>query len=161
MYVNFDQRIWKDIGLFGRYAFNDRNIGEVFLGGLLSSKQSWSIGGEIPIKSFINSRPDDVLGVAYGQVTGYHRNGIASPATPAFLSLNGVPATTLQEVNQNLSIINSGTRPANEKALEIYYRYQLNKNVSVSPDVQYIWNPGGTRPVAGVFAIGSRLNVVF
>ncbi|MBX9696211.1 MAG: carbohydrate porin, partial [Cyanobacteria bacterium] len=160
-YANFDQRIWKDIGLFGRYALNDKNIGEVFLGGLLSARQSFSFGGEIPIKSFIKKRSDDVLGIAFGEITGYPRDGIPSPATPAFLSLNGVSATNIQQVNKNLTILNYGTRSANEKTLEAYYRYHINKNISVSPDIQYIWSPGGTAPVSDIFAISTRLNLVF
>lgn len=161
MYCNFDQRIWKDIGLWGRYAMNDQNIGEVFLGGLLSSRSSWSFGAEIPVKILFKRRPDDVIGIAYGQVVGYRRNGLNSPASPAFVSLNGVPATTLDEVNANLTALNPGIDKRNEKTIEVYYRYQINKNISVSPDVQYIWSPGGTGPVPGIFAIGTRLNVVF
>lgn len=161
MYLNFDQRIWKDIGIWGRYAMNDKNIGQVFLGGLLSSRQSFSFGTEIPIKSFFKKRPDDVIGIAYGQISGYNRLGIVSPASPAFLSLNGVPATTIDEVNANLSTINPGPQKRNEKTLEAYYRYHINKNISISPDVQYIWSPGGTGPTSGIFALGTRLNVVF
>jgi len=160
-YLNADQRIWKDIGIWGRYAMNDKNIGEVFLGGLLSSRASWSFGAEVPMKSFTKRRPDDVFGIAYGQIRGYYRDGITAPASPAFLALNGVPATTIQEVNQNLVAMNGGTRRSDEKTLEMYYRYQLNKNVSVSPDVQCIFSPGGSAPVPSIFAIGTRLNVVF
>ncbi len=159
-YFNFDQRIWKDIGLWGRYAFNDKQFGEVLLGGLLSSRASWSFGTEVPIKMLTKRRPDDVLGVAYGQIAPYTR-GTITPATPAFVSLNGVPATTLDQVNANLAQIDPGAQSRNEKVLEAYYRFQLNKNVSISPDVQYIWNPGGTGPQPGIFVLGSRLTVTF
>ncbi|MBX9667208.1 MAG: carbohydrate porin [Candidatus Obscuribacterales bacterium] len=161
-YLNADQRIWKDIGIWGRYALNDKNIGEVFLGGLLTSRQSWSIGSEIPLKIiFPKKRPDDVIGIAYGQISGLYRDGITSPSTPAFLSLNGVPANNIQQVNQNLVTMTGGTRRSDEKALEVYYRYQINKNISVSPDVQYVFSPGGSAPVPGIFAVGTRLNIVF
>jgi hypothetical protein len=159
-YLNFDQRIWKDIGLWGRYAFNDKQFGEVYLGGLLSSRNSWSFGAELPIKALTKRRPDDVLGVAYGQIAPYTR-GTVTPATPAFVSLNGIPATTLDEVNANLSAINPGAYTRNEKVFEAYYRFQMNKNVSISPDVQYIWSPGGTGPQPGIFVLGSRLTVTF
>ncbi|MBX9720519.1 MAG: carbohydrate porin, partial [Candidatus Obscuribacterales bacterium] len=159
-YFNFDQKIWKDIGLWGRYAFNDKQFGEVLLGGLLSSRASWSFGTEVPIKMLTKRRPDDVLGVAYGQISPYTR-GTITPATPAFVSLNGVPATTLDQVNSNLAQLDPGAQSRNEKVLEAYYRFQLNKNVSISPDVQYIWNPGGTGPQPGIFVLGSRLTVTF
>lgn len=161
MYMNFDQRIWKDIGIWGRYAMNDKNIGQVFLGGLLSSRQSFSFGTEIPMKILFKRRTDDVIGVAYGQISGYNRLGIPSPATPSFLALNGVPVTTIDEVNANLSTINPGPQKRNEKTIEAYYRYHINKNISISPDIQYIWSPGGTGPTSGIFALGTRLNVVF
>lgn len=162
MYANFDQRIWKNIGIFGRYAMNDRNIGEVFLGGLLSSRQSWSFGTEVPIKSFFPKRQDDAFGVAYGQIYGYSRGNVISPATPAFLGLNGVIPTDLAGVNQNLAIMtNNATLRRPEKTLELYYRYQLNKNVSISPDFQYIWQPGGVAPQPGIIVLSTRLNVVF
>ncbi|MBY0547175.1 MAG: carbohydrate porin [Candidatus Obscuribacterales bacterium] len=161
MYMNFDQKVWKNIGLWGRYAFNDKQIGEVLLGGLLSSRASWSTGLEIPMSSFFKKRPDDVLGIAYGQVLPYSREAV-TPATPAFLALNGEAApTTLAGVNANLAQINPGRHHRGEKTLEAYYRFQLNKNVSVSPDVQYIWSPGGTGPQPGIFVLGSRLFVQF
>jgi hypothetical protein len=160
MYMNFDQRIWKDIGLWGRYAMNDKQFGEVILGGLLSSRASWSCGAEIPARLVFKKRKNDVFGIAYGQVLPYSRERV-TPATPAFISLNGIPATTLDAVDNNLAIINPGRHHRTEKVLEAYYRYQLNNNVSVSPDVQYIWSPGATGPQPGILVLGSRLTVTF
>lgn len=162
MYANFDQRIWKNIGIFGRYALNDRNIGQVFLGGLLSSRQSFSLGAEVPIKSFIKRREDDVFGIAYGHVYGYSRGNVISPATPAFVGANGVPSPDLDAVNQTLAAMNPGAkyrRP--EMTIEAYYRYHINKNISISPDFQYIFNPGGTAPQPGILVLSTRLNVIF
>jgi|GEM_PF-1646817 len=161
MYLNFDQKIWKDIGLWGRYALSDKQFGQVFLGGLLTSRQSFSFGAEIPAKLVLKKRPDDVLGIAYGQISSYRR-GTITPSTPAFVGINGVPATTLDEVNANLATLSPGTRPAQEKCFEAYYRWQVNKNVSVSPDFQYIWAPGATAGGnPGICVLGTRLNVVF
>lgn len=163
-YFNFDQRIWKNIGIWGRYGFNDKQLGEVFLGGLLSSRQAWSIGAELPMKSVAGIskyRPDDVLGIAFGAISSYRR-GTFTPATPAFVSLNGVRATTLAEVNANLAAMSPGAfAAASEKTLEVYYKAQMNKNVSIGPDFQYIWNPGAVRPTPGIFVAGARLNVTF
>ncbi len=162
-YFNFDQRIWKDIGVWGRYGFNDKQLGEVFLGGLLSSRQAWSIGTEIPIKSIAKIgklRPNDVAGVAFGSIASYRR-GTITPATPAFIALNGVPATTLDQVNANLATMLPGFAPTAEKTLEVYYKFQMNKNISISPDFQYIWSPGAVRPQPGIFVAGARLNVTF
>ena len=160
-YFNFDQRFWKDIGVFGRYGFVDKQMGEVFLGGLLSSRQAWSIGTEIPIKSIWKKRPADVCGVAFGAISSYRRDSTITPATPAFLALNGVPASTLSEVNANLATMLPGFAPTSEKTLEVYYKMQMNKNVSITPDFQYIWSPGAVRPQPGIFVAGVRMNVTF
>lgn len=162
-YFNFDQRLWKNIGVWGRYGFNDKQLGEVFLGGLLSSRQAWSIGTEIPIKAIPKLgkvRPNDVAGVAFGSISSYRR-GTITPATPAFVALNGVPATTLEQVNANLATMLPGFAPTAEKTMEVYYKFQMNKNVSISPDFQYIWSPGAVRPQPGIFVAGARLNVTF
>ncbi|MBX9688993.1 MAG: carbohydrate porin [Candidatus Obscuribacterales bacterium] len=160
-YFNFDQRIWKDIGIWGRYGFNDKQLGDVFLGGLLSSRQAWSIGTEIPIKIISRRRKDDVCGIAFGAISSYRRDSTITPATPAFLSLNGVPATDLSQVNANLATMLPGTAPTAEKTMEVYYKFQMNKNVSISPDFQYIWSPGAVRPQPGIFVAGVRMNVTF
>lgn len=159
-YFNFDQRLWKDIGVFGRYGINDKQLAEIFLGGLLSSRQAWSIGLELPMKSITRRRPDDAAGIAFGSISSYRRGAI-TPATPAFLALNGVPATTIDQVNANLRTMLPGIAATGEKTLEVYYRIQLNKNISVSPDFQYIWSPGAVRPQPGIFVAGTRLNITF
>lgn len=164
MYFNFDQRLWKDIGVFGRYGIMDQQFGQVFLGGLLSSRQAWSIGTEIPLKSVKvlgKRRPNDVCGIAFGAISSYRRDGTITPATPAFVGLNGVPAGSLSEVNANLARMLPGMRPASEKTMEVYYKMQMSKNVSITPDFQYIWSPGAVRPQPGIFVAGVRMNVTF
>lgn len=162
-YFNFDQRLWKNIGVFGRYGFNDKQLGEVFLGGLLSSRQAWSVGVEVPMNSvpiLAKKRPDDVAGIAFGSISSYRR-GTITPATPAFVALNGVPATTIDQVNANLATMLPGIAATGEKTMEVYYKFQLNKNISVAPDFQYIWSPGAVRPQPGIFVAGTRLNITF
>lgn len=97
-YLNFDQKIWKDIGIFGRFAFQDLQFGQVLLGGLLSSRNSWSFGAEIPMKLVSKRRQNDVFGVAYGQIAPYNRDGQIVPASPAFVAVNGNTSTTLDQV---------------------------------------------------------------
>lgn len=128
--------------------------------GLLSSRQAWSIGVELPVKAITQKRPDDAAGIAFGSISSYRR-GTITPATPAFLSLNGVQAATIDQVNANLQSMLPGFAATGEKTLEVYYRLQLNKNISVSPDFQYIWSPGAVRPQPGIFVAGTRLNITF
>jgi porin len=46
----------------------------------------------------------------------------------------------------------------NETAFEMYYLLSVNGNLSLQPDVQYIWNPGGIYPDALAGGIRFRVN---
>jgi carbohydrate-selective porin OprB len=39
-----------------------------------------------------------------------------------------------------------------EYHLEVYYRIAVTENLAFSPDIQYVWNPGGDSRNDGVFA---------
>ena len=60
-------------------------------------------------------RESDVLGVAVGQV---------------------IPSDDYKQSNANLQAKTEGH-------VEAYYKIQVNDNLSISPDFQYIWNPYG------------------
>lgn len=45
-----------------------------------------------------------------------------------------------------------------ETVLETYYRFRLSHSLTVSPDLQYVRNPGGISPNRNVFAAGARIN---
>src|SRR3989337_566401 len=48
-----------------------------------------------------------------------------------------------------------------ENYIEAYYRYWANQNLSISPDVQYIINPGGDGEKDNVFVYGIRMQATF
>ena len=48
-----------------------------------------------------------------------------------------------------------------ESHLELYYRFQLNKHISISPDIQVIWNAQGDDRFSPVTIIGIRGNLEF
>jgi high affinity Mn2+ porin len=53
----------------------------------------------------------------------------------------------------------SGAANSNERIVELYYRWQLNPRVQISPDFQWIANPGGQADAPTVRAIGLRAKV--
>jgi carbohydrate-selective porin OprB len=49
----------------------------------------------------------------------------------------------------------------NERLMEIYYRYQVNEKLSLSPDFQLITRPGGDGNASRVRVAGLRANLGF
>ncbi len=50
---------------------------------------------------------------------------------------------------------------ANEQIVEIYYRYRLNSQFELSPDLQYVRHPGGNASASDLFAFGVRAQLNF
>ena len=50
---------------------------------------------------------------------------------------------------------------AHETVLEAYYNIQVTPWLSVSPDLQYIWHPGGQSVVKDAFVVGVRIQASF
>ena len=62
--------------------------------------------------------------------------------------------------------INAGNAGANEGHIEVYYAWKMNPCLTLSPDLQLIWNPHGVSQscqgdAEPVFVYGGRLNLVF
>jgi len=98
--------------------------------------QVFTIGGQIIGNSW--KRANDVIGIAYGasHVDGKYKD--------ASLGLDGYAANA-----------------SYEHYLEAYYKYWANKNLSISPDIQYIVNPGGDKGKDDIFIYGARMQATF
>jgi carbohydrate-selective porin OprB len=48
-----------------------------------------------------------------------------------------------------------------EQVLETYYRIQLGRYIQISPDFQYIWNPGYNRDRGPAQIYGLRLHLSY
>jgi porin len=48
-----------------------------------------------------------------------------------------------------------------ESAVEIYYSAQITKWLVISPDFQYVTNPGGNRDISDATVIGTRIQMTF
>jgi len=49
----------------------------------------------------------------------------------------------------------------NESHLELYYRFQLNDHIAISPDLQVLWNAQGDARFGPVTVIGIRGTLEF
>jgi carbohydrate-selective porin OprB len=123
--VSFDQELSDTVTAFLRFGFQDGDIYE--------AKYSWSLGGQI--RGSLWNRPDDMLGVAYGQA-------VLSSDYERFLKHYDI-------------------HPGDEGHFEAYYRYQVNDHLAISPDVQVINNIAGSEKVHTVTVLGLRGQVDF
>lgn len=48
-----------------------------------------------------------------------------------------------------------------ESAIETYYRWELSKNVALTPDFQLLQNPGYNTDRGPIFVAGARLHAEF
>ena len=96
----------------------------------------FTVGGQVVGNAW--GRGNDVAGLAYGA------SHVSSEFKDNSLSLEGYTADA-----------------SYEHYLEAYYRFWANSNISVSPDVQVIVNPGGDSSKDTVFIYGARLAATF
>jgi len=96
----------------------------------------WSVGGQLAGNRW--KRGNDVAGFAYG---GSH---VSERYEDASFSIDGYVAGADYE-----------------HWMEAYYKYWANVNLSVSPDMQMIINPGGDSEKESVFIYGVRMQAAF
>jgi len=96
---------------------------------------AWSLGAEV--KGNYWGRDADALGIAYGM-------GMISDEYKAFQRFSGEPWFR-----------------KNESHLELYYRFQLNDHIAISPDIQVLWNAQGDARFGPVTVIGIRGTLEF
>jgi high affinity Mn2+ porin len=92
---------------------------------------AWSVGAEV--KGGYWGRDDDAIGIAYGMAmisNDYQDFKKIVDAEPWFTK--------------------------DESHLELYYRFQLNDHISLSPDLQVLWNAQGDERFDPVTVIGIR-----
>jgi len=136
--LSFDQKVTDSVTLFTRYGWQDPEVynPDITATGDLnySLEHSWSAGVQVEGANW--GRANDVLGFAIGQIypSDDYKNSDAS--------LNAKP----------------------EGHLEAYYKICINDHFSISPDLQYIWNPFG-KDINGdednVFVAGMRAQLDF
>lgn len=138
-YANVEQAISKDVGVFGRFSWNDgRN--EI----LSFTDVDQSLSGGVSIKGTRWGRPNDTLGVG-GAINGL------SQANRDFLAAGGL----------GLLIGDGALNYRPEQIFETYYAINLAKWATVTFDYQFINNPAYNADRGPVSLFSGRLHAEF
>jgi high affinity Mn2+ porin len=118
-YANMEQQIAKDVGIFARASWND---GQTEI--LSFTDIDRSLSGGLSVKGSYWGRPSDTVGIggAMNGLSGAHRD---------FLAAGGI----------GLLIGDGQLNYREEKILEAYYAYSLNKWSTLTFDYQFVANP--------------------
>ncbi len=123
--INFEQGLGDmgATGVFGRLGWND---GHTQSFSYAEADRFASVGGQLSGARW--SRDGDVLGMALAQsdLAGAHK---------AYLAAGGL----------GLTLGDGNLTYGSERIAEVYYAYQTSKNTSLSPDYEFIENPGYNR----------------
>ncbi|WP_426426080.1 carbohydrate porin [Bradyrhizobium genosp. A] len=137
--LNLEQALTSDIGLFGRWSWND---GKNEIMAFTDIDTSFSFGTSI--KGTRWSRPDDVIGIggAVNALSRDHRD---------FLAAGGLgPVIGDGRLNYRT-----------ERVLEAYYAFALNKAFTFTADYQLIANPAYNADRGPVHVFSGRLHGEF
>ncbi|WP_442935647.1 carbohydrate porin [Nitrobacter sp. NHB1] len=137
--VNVEQAVTDDIGLFGRWSWND---GKTEIMAFTDIDASLALGTSI--KGTRWSRPDDVIGIggAINALSRDHRD---------FIAAGGLGV-----------LVGDGQLDyRNEHVLETYYAYALNKQFTLTADYQFIANPAYNADRGPVHVFSGRLHGEF
>lgn len=138
-YVNLEQQIVKDVGLFARASWND---GQNQI--LSFTDIDRSVSGGLSIKGSHWGRPDDTIGI------GGAANGL-SDAHRDFLAAGGT----------GLLIGDGRLNYSPERILEAYYAWKLNYWTTMTFDYQFITNPAYNADRGPVSIFSGRLHAEF
>lgn len=129
--VSIDQQVAEGLSVFTRYghAFSgDVRFDNAFTFGTQLAGHRWG-------------RQDDRLGLAFGWLDT--SSGFRATAATLDADGDGVP--------------DFGYSPTGaERNIELYYAWQVNANLQISPNLQWIGQPGGDRNARGIRVLGLR-----
>ena len=137
--LNIEQPLADDgeTGLFGRIGWNDGNYESW---SYVEVDQTASIG--LQVSGVHWGRSEDRVGIAYGV------NGLSTPHEK-YLESGGV----------GILLGDGGLNYGLEQTIEAYYRIQIGSYVQLSPDFQFIENPGYNKDRGPVEIYGMRLHL--
>jgi high affinity Mn2+ porin len=138
-YVNAEQQVMKDVGLFARASWND---GQNEILSFTDIDRSLSAG--LSIKGSYWGRPSDAIGVG-GAINGL------SAAHRDFLAAGGL----------GLLIGDGQLNYRTERILETYYAFSIDRNFSFTADYQLITNPAYNADRGPVHILSGRLHGEF
>ena len=138
-YVNAEQQVMKDVGVFARASWND---GQNQI--LSFTDIDRSVSGGLSVKGSYWGRPSDTIGIG-GAVNGL------SAAHSDFLAAGGL----------GLLIGDGRLNYGHERIFETYYAYALDKSFTLTADYQFIANPAYNADRGPVHIFSGRLQGVF
>jgi high affinity Mn2+ porin len=137
--ISLEQALTDDIGLFGRWSWND---GKTEIMAFTDIDASLSLGASI--KGTKWGRPDDVIGIggAINSLSTDHRD---------FIAAGGL----------GILIGDGALNYRREQILETYYAYALTKQLTLTADYQFITNPAYNADRGPVHVFSGRLHGEF
>jgi Carbohydrate-selective porin len=148
-FLNLEQPIADDgkTGLFLRAGFNNGQTED-----FAYTDVDRDIAGGISINGVHWKRPKDQLGIglAINALSNTHKRYLESG--------------TINEPSSSFFVGSGQDGQFNygyEEIMEVYYKYQLNKYISISPDAQYIRHPGYDKNRGPLWVYGLRVNAQF
>ena len=137
--LNLEQALTDDIGLFGRWSWND---GKTEIMAFTDIDASLSTG--LSIKGARWGRPDDVIGIggAINALSKDHRDFIAAGGLGVLIG-------------------DGALNYRRERILETYYAYALNKQITLTADYQFITNPAYNADRGPVSVFSGRMHGEF
>ncbi|CAN5909216.1 carbohydrate porin [soil metagenome] len=140
LYLNLQQELTDDVGLFGRFSWND---GRSEISAFTDIDSSLSLG--LSIKGTAWTRPDDRIGLAgsRNQISGSHSGYLAAGGLGILVGDGQLP------------------RYASENVLETYYALQVVKSVTATADYQFLANPAYNAQRGPVHVFSGRLSARF
>jgi len=138
-YVNGEQQVAKDVGVFARLSWNDGS-NEI----LSFTDIDRSLSGGVSVKGSTWGRPNDTVGFG-GAINGL------SAAHRDFLAAGGF----------GLLIGDGRLNYSNERILETYYAYAIDKSFTLSADYKLVVNPAYNADRGPVSIFSARLHGEF
>ena len=138
-YLNLQQELSDDIGLFGRFSWND---GRTEISAFTDIDTSISLG--LSIKGTAWKRPDDRVGIAgaLNQISADHSG---------YLAAGGL----------GVLVGDGALSYAPESVIETYYAFQVVKGIVATADYQFLNNPGYNTVRGPAHFFGGRLSARF
>lgn len=137
--VNLEQALADDLGLFGRWSWNDGKT-EI----MAFTDIDASLSGGLSIKGTKWGRPDDVIGIggAVNALSRDHRD---------FLAAGGL----------GVLVGDGALNYRRERIFETYYAYALTKGITLTADYQFVTNPAYNADRGPVHIFSGRLHGEF
>jgi porin len=130
-----------DCQLYRKTPYVNEQSSNAGLSGFASS--SWALADRNEVSFYVD--------------TGINYSGLFPGRDKDLLGL----AFSYTKISSQFLVDDIPVRSGHETILEGTYRYQVNDQIYLQPDLQYIFNPGAFRHLPNAFVIGLRFDVTF